>query len=220
MDILKLMEERHSVREYLDKSIEEDKKEILNAYIEKVNKEYDTNVQIFYDDERCFKNASASYGNFSGCKNLIALVGKDEEKCGYVGQLIVLKAQEIGLNTCFVFLTYERSYVKGLVKVNKGEKIYCSIALGYGKTNGHERKSKSEEQVLKLIGDRPEYLDEVVKAALLAPTAINQQKFKIICENGEISIKKTHPGVCLDTDLGIVKCNVDLILNKYNKKVK
>lgn len=77
----------------------------------------------------------AHYGKFDGVANYVALIGTrgQDEKIGHSGERIVLKAQELGLNSCWVGLTYE----KGKTKVNKakGEKIYCVLALGYGKSN-------------------------------------------------------------------------------------
>lgn len=215
MGILELMRKRHSVREYLDKEIEANKKEILTEYMAALNSEYGTNVQIFFDEPDGFKNSSASYGNFCGCKNYYVLAAKDAEIAGYVGELIALKAQEIGLNTCFVALTYKKGAVKSKVNLAPGEKIQCTVALGYGKTQGASRKSKTPEQVLELIGEKPAYLDDVVEACLLAPTAINQQKFKIICTSGNIEVKKSGFGFYTDVDLGIIKCHKDLILKEY-----
>ena len=216
MDIIK---SRHSVRQYLDKPIEAEKKEILLEFAEKLNEKYGTSVKIFFDDADGFKNAEAPYGLFSGCKNYIALIGRSAETCGYVGELLCLKAQEMGLNTCFVALTYKKSSVKKKLALKKGEKLQCSVALGYGKTQGVARKSKTPEDVLILKGERPENLDEVLAACLLAPTAINQQKFKVVCEGGKIDVVKSGFGFYASVDLGIVKCHKDLILNAVSLTV-
>ena len=216
MDILKIIESRHSVRQYLDNPIEAEKKSELIALANSLNARYDCHAQLLFDDEAFFKNAKASYGLFSGCKNCVALVGKSAEDCGYVGELISLKAQELGLNTCFVGLTYKKGEVKKRIKIEKGEKLQCAIALGYGKTQGFNRKSKTEDQILDIIGERPKILDDVVKACLLAPTAMNQQKFKIVCRDGDIKIEKHGIGFYLDVDLGIVKAHKDLVLGKIS----
>ena len=215
MEILELMEQRHAVRQYLDKAIESEKRQVLDELAQKINKEYKTNIQICYDEPNAFNTFMAHYGKFENCKNYIALVCNDAEKAGYTGEMLVLKAQELGLNTCWVAMTYG----KGKVKINKqkGEKIQCVIALGYGKTQGTSHKTKSVEDVLELIGEKPEKLDMVIKACLLAPTAMNQQKFKIVCDNGKISIKKSGIGFYTAVDLGIVKLHKDVVLNKNNQ---
>jgi hypothetical protein len=52
----------------------------------------------------CLDSMMAHYGKFIGVKNYIALVGPkssvQEERLGYYGEQIVLKAQKLGLNTC------------------------------------------------------------------------------------------------------------------------
>lgn len=211
MEILELMEQRHAVRQYLDKEIESEKRNVLNELVEKINEEYNTNIQIFYDEPTAFNTFMARYGKFENCKNYVALVCDNPEKAGYTGEIIVLKAQELGLNTCWVAMTYGKSKVK--INKRKGEKIQCVIALGYGKTQGVKHKIKPEKNIVEVIGDKPEYLETVVKACLLAPTAMNQQKFKIICDNGEITVKKSGIGFYTSVDLGIVKYHKDAILN-------
>lgn len=217
MDILEIMRARHSVRAYEDKPIEEEKRKVLDDLIKKLNTEHDTNVQIFYDDVDGFKNAEVHYGNFSGCKNYIALVAKSAESAGYVGEMLALKAQELGLNTCFVAMSYRRGAVKAKIRASEGEKLQCSIALGYGKTQGTPHKNKSLKSVLKVVCQKPDHIDQVVEACLLAPTALNQQKFKVVCTNGNIEVKKAGLGFYTDIDLGIVKCHKDLILQSLTK---
>ena len=90
MEMMKLMEERHSVRQYEDKRIEDEKRKILTDEIEKINRENGLHVQIFFDEPKCFDSLMAHYGKFSGVKNYIALVGKKgknlDELCGYYGE--------------------------------------------------------------------------------------------------------------------------------------
>lgn len=216
MNILELMRHRHSIRSYLDKEVTSDVQDVLNAYIERLNKRFDTNIQIFYNDPAFFDNSTKAYGNFSNCKNIIALVGKDEFQLGYVGELLVLKAEELGLNTCFVGLTYKKSQVSKRIKIGPKEKLYCSIALGYGANRGAQHVNKDISTLVSLEGEKPNNYDEVVEAALLAPTAINQQKFKVVFKDNSVSVIKRGIGFYIDMDLGIVQSHVDLITNKIN----
>lgn len=214
MDVLNLMRSRHSVRSYIDKPIEDDKKIAINELIASLNEKYGTNVQVVFDDENAFKNANASYGIFQGCKNYVALVAKDPVTAGYVGEIIALKAQQLGLNTCFVALTYKKGAVKSKISLNANEKLQCNLALGYGKMQGVPHKSKTREQILEVKGAVPSNLERIIEACLLAPTAINQQKFKIVCKDGEAEVKKFGLGFYTDVDLGIIKCHKDLITGK------
>lgn len=211
METIDLMKRRHSVRQYLNKTIEKDKREILNNTANFINQKTGLNIKIFYDEPSVYKSILAHYGKFKNVNNYIVLAGnkKSEEALGYYGEVLVLTAQELGLNTCWTALTYNKNNIN--INLGDDEKIHCVIALGYGETPGLHRKSKTAEQVLKLTGEKPPYLDQAVEACLLAPTAMNQQKFKIICNNGDVTIKKSGIGFYTNMDLGIVKCHFEMI---------
>lgn len=216
MDILEVMRARHSVRQYSRKKIEEEKKEILIALVNECNKDSGLNMQIIFDEPKCFDSMMAHYGKFSGVENYIALVGKKdvglEEKAGYYGEKIVLKAQELGLNTCWVAMTHGKS----AAKIEKGEKLACIIALGYGVTQGVAHKSKPAEQLCNFSSDMPDWFAKGMEAALLAPTAMNQQKFYITLENGEVSAK-AGKGFYTKLDLGIVKYHFEAVTGRKVK---
>ena len=59
--------------------------------------------RIHEASNRVFYKVCLLYTSFSGVKNYIALIGKKspnlEEACGYYGEKIVLRAQQLGLNT-------------------------------------------------------------------------------------------------------------------------
>ncbi len=216
MDIIR---ERHSVRQYLDKKISEDVREQLNEYADTLNKEGNLNIQIIYDEPECFNSRMAHYGKFENVNNYIAMIGKKaidlEERCGYYGEQLVLKAQELGLNTCWVALTHGKSKARK----ESDEKEVIIIALGYGKTSGSVRKSKDESDVSNISVDSPEWFKKGVETALLAPTAINQQKFKIeLADNGDVRAKTGLIGTNLKIDLGIVKCHFEIGAGKDNFK--
>ena len=93
IDILEIMKERHSVRQYKNQAIEPAKREEINSLINDVNAESKLSIQAFYDEPKCFDSFMAHYGKFENVKNYIAIVGskKDQEKAGYYGEKIVLK---------------------------------------------------------------------------------------------------------------------------------
>lgn len=132
---------------HLSQSIEVEKRAELDALTAKINAENDLHIQIIYDEPACFDSFMAHYGNFDGVKNYIALVGKKssalDETLGYYGEQLVLKAQELGLNTCWVAMTHGKSKAD----IGKGEKLVCLIALGYGITQGAAHKNKPLQEV-------------------------------------------------------------------------
>lgn len=215
MEIIELMKERHSVRQYTDKKIEKEKREVLNTLIAQINQKAGLHIQIIYDEPKCFNSMMAHYGKFDGVNNYIALVrekSKPDEALGYYGEQIVLKAQELGLNTCWVAMTHGKSKAQ----IDKGEKMVCLISLGYGKTAGAAHKSKKLSEVCNYKKDMPEWFLPGMEAALLAPTAMNRQKFyfELLPDN---SIKITcGKGLYTKLDLGIVKYHFEVVSGKVN----
>lgn len=213
MDILEMMKARHSVRQYSGKKIEGDKREALAALVNECNKESGMHIQILFDEPKCFDSMMAHYGKFSGVENYIALVGKKDnsldEKAGYQGEKLVLRAQELGLNTCWVAMTHGKS----AAEIREGEKLACIIALGYGATQGVSHQSKSVEQLCNCASEMPDWFAKGMEAVMLAPTAMNQQKFHITLEGGKVSAK-AGKGFYTKMDLGIVKYHFEAVTGR------
>lgn len=209
MDMLKLMEQRHSVRRYTDKAIEPEKVQLLQAKIDWINAETGLVFKLFTEEPEAFKANKPSYGSFKGCRNYFALGGRkgDDEKVGYYGEMLVLLAQELGLNTCWVALTFEKSVVKKVFE--DGVILFDVIALGYGEDGGVPHRSKAPEKLSNVTEDSPEWFKRGVEAAALAPTAINQQKFFLELKDGGVRAK-AFIGPCYKTDLGIVKYHFEM----------
>ena len=216
MDLKTAMQKRHSVRAYTDKPIEKEICNELIKVIDECNKEGNLHIQLVTDEPRAFDGFMAHYGNFSCVKNYVAMIGKKcddlDEKIGYYGEKIVLTAQSLGLNSCWVALTYKK--IKTAFTVDKGEKLCCVIAIGYGATEGVPHKSKAMENVFSL-SDPPVWFISGIRAALLAPTAMNQQKFSFSYENGKVCVK-AGAGFYSKIDLGIVKYHFELGAGKEN----
>lgn len=205
MNTLEIMKRRHSVRQYTQQPIEQEKRMVLNEMIASINQEAGLHIQMIYDDPKCFDSFMAHYGKFTGVRNYIALVGKKspklDETLGYYGEKLVLQAQELGLNTCWVALTHGKS--KALV--GKGEKLVCLISVGYGITQGTAHKNKPLPELCNQTDSMPDWFLKGMNAALLAPTAMNQQKFYFeLLPDG--TVKATcGTGFYTKLDLGIVK---------------
>ena len=218
MDLMKAMQERHSVRSYLDKPIDGEACRQLREVIDECNRTAGLYIQLILDEPKAFDCFLAHYGKFSGVKNYVALIGKknEEEKIGYYGEKIALVAQSLGLNTCWGALSYKK--IERAFTLGEGEKIYCVLAFGYGATQGVAHKSKSIEQVSD-ANNPPEWFTNGVKAALLAPTAMNQQKFTFSYEDGKVGAK-AGLGFYSKIDLGIAKYHFELGAGKDNVRWK
>ncbi len=211
MNLLEAMQARHSVRQYLDTPLTDTQIEALQTAIRTINKQSGLHIQLFTEEPECFTGALARYGNFSGVRNYLAMVGEKSdtlaETIGYYGEQLVLLAQQLGLNTCWVALTFSKRKCKAVIR--KGEKMPIVISLGYGATQGHDRKCKQPEEVARYGDNAPAWYRNGIAAALLAPTAINQQKFYITRDHNTVTIKATG-GVHSDIDLGIVKYHFEI----------
>ena len=223
MDKWELMRTRHSVRRYKNIPIEGEKLDALRKAVEEVNLEAGLHVQLFTEEPEAFDANAAHYGQFSGCRNYFAMVGPADadEKIGYYGEKLVLLAQELGLNTCWVALTFRKNRV--VVDAAAGEKLHVVIALGYGEDSGKPHKSKSAADVSNVTELAPQWFKDGVEAALLAPTAVNQQKFRIEylgTKDGKVAKVSAKPLFSLmgysKMDLGIVMYHFELGAGKEN----
>ncbi len=217
MNLTEAMKERHSVRQYTDRPLEQSVVSALQEEIKACNQESGLHIQLVMNEPKAFDGFMAHYGKFSGVTNYIAMIGKKgpelDEKCGYYGERLVLKAQQLGLNTCWVAMTYSK--VKTAFTVNRGEKLCIVISLGYGKNEGVPHKSKPVEAVTKADGSLPRWFRSGAEAALLAPTAMNQQKFVFTLNGNKVSAK-AGLGFYSKIDLGIAKYHFEAGAGKEN----
>lgn len=206
MTLMEAMQARHSVRQYREEALRKEDAALLREEIEACNAESGLHIQLVCGEPKAFSGLLARYGKFSGVTNYIALVGKKgpdlSETCGYFGERIVLRAQQIGLNTCWVAMTYSK--VPSAFSAGEGEKLCAVIAVGYGKTQGSGHRVKSVREVTEGEPPFPEWFVSGVEAALLAPTAMNQQKFRFALQGNRVSAT-AGSGFYTKLDLGIVK---------------
>lgn len=216
-DLLRAIEARHSVRSYTSKPIPADVREALQAEVERANAEGSLHMSAAFDDLRAFSGAMARYGKFEGVSNYLVCAGKSasdlQERVGYYGERVVLAAQDLGLNSCWVALTYGKGAARK--HVGPGEKLVCTISLGYGQTQGKPRKTKATEELCHIPDGiaAPEWFHAGVRSAQLAPTAMNQQKFRFdLLEDGRVAAKSLG-GFYSGIDLGIAKLHFEIGAN-------
>ncbi len=209
MDKLEAIRERHSVRQFTDRPLEAGAVAALQKETDEVNRESGMHIQLITNEPEALDAGKPSYGSFQGCRNYLAVIGPKgrDVDAGYWGQRLVIRAQELGINSCWVAMTYKKGKAKG--DVAPGEKRYIVIALGYGKTQGVQHKSKDITAVSDYKAGDPAWYKAGLDAALLAPTAINQQKFRFTRNGDKVSVKAGF-GFYTDIDLGIVKYNFEV----------
>lgn len=224
MTIQEAIEARHSVRAYKDLPLSEEIVKLLEDELVKLNNEGQLHIQLICNEPKAFQGTMAKYGKFRNANNYLVMAGKKaedlDERIGYYGEHLVLLAQTLGLNTCWVGLSYSK--VPGTYVLEEGEKIACYIAIGYGETQGSGHKIKTVEQVSNASDITPSWFKKGIEAALLAPTAVNQQKFSfeyvgMSNNRHQVRAKKGFSMIgYTQMDLGIAKYHFEVGAGKVN----
>ena len=224
MTIQEAIEARHSVRAYKDLPLSEEIVKLLEDELVKLNNEGQLHIQLICNEPKAFQGTMAKYGKFRNANNYLVMAGKKaedlDERIGYYGEHLVLLAQTLGLNTCWVGLSYSK--VPGTYVLGEDEKIACYIAIGYGETLGSGHKIKTVEQVSNASDITPSWFKKGIEAALLAPTAVNQQKFSfeyvgMSNNRHQVRAKKGFSMIgYTQMDLGIAKYHFEIGADKAN----
>lgn len=220
MITVETIRERHSVREYDGKPLARVEFDALGAVVRECARESSLDIQLVGDNPEVF-NVIARFGLIRGCRTHVAFVVDDakargvadDEAIGYWGQKIVLAAQDMGFNTCWCALCSRK---KSRAVVAPGKKIRLIIAVGHGKTQGFSRKTKSVEALSSVeCAKAPAWFAAAMEAAQLAPTAMNNQNFKITLLSGRKTVRIDAPQSGLNViDEGIVRCNFEIAANE------
>ena len=229
MTLREAIEARHSVRAYKDQPLAEEVVKRLEEEIAEVNQTGSLHIQLIRNEPKAFQGTLAKYGKFRNVTNYMVMAGKKsddlDERIGYYGEHLVLLAQTLGLNTCWVGLSYKK--IPDTYVLDEGEVIKAYIAIGYGETQGSSHKIKTIEQVnrtaVRTLGSSknasditPLWYTKGIEAALLAPTAVNQQKFSfeyVGTNNGRHQVR-AKKGISMigytQIDLGIAKYHFEI----------
>ncbi|WEV68632.1 hypothetical protein OZX73_04885 [Bifidobacterium sp. ESL0775] len=215
MELNEAIRVRHAVRHYTDKPIPQDIADDLQRTIDQCNREGNLSMQLKLNDPAAFEGFLTSYGIYKGARNLVAIVSDKtpdwEERCGYYGAHVLLRATQLGLDTGWV-----RQFGRHLSKhvaLEQGERPRFAIVMGYGTNHGHQHRSKCYDQVARVPEgmETPEWFRNGIEAALLAPTSLNQQKFVFTLQpDGRTVTAKASLGPCTHTDLGIAKYHFEI----------
>ena len=212
------------MRAYTGQPLTDADAQALQEKIDEVNRVGRLHIQLIRNEPKAFLGPFARYGKFRNVTDYLVMAGVKaddlDERIGYYGEQLVLLAQTLGMNTCWVGLSYTK--IPNTYVLNDGEVIQAYISIGYGETQGVSHKIKRIEQVSNVSDSTPDWFRRGVEAALLAPTAINQQKFsfeylgmidghhRVRAKKGFSLVGYTH------MDLGIAKYHFEIAAGKEN----
>lgn len=218
MDLVEAIGRRHSVRAFTDQPVGGAVRLQLESLAQELSRAGALTLSFRWDEPRAFAGGLAHYGRFSGVSDYLVISGRKrpglEEDAGYHGERLVLEAQRLGLNSCWVALTARRRLVRATLPA--GERLAVLVALGHGTTAGAPRRSKTAAQVSNAGEGTPGWFGRAVEAALLAPTSMNQQRFRLeyrpsASEGGLPGVRLARlPGPYSTVDAGIVRLHVEL----------
>lgn len=224
MTLQEAIQARHSVRAYTGRPLTDEDAQALQEKIEELNRMGQLHIQLIRNEPKAFLGPFAKYGKFRNVTDYLVMAGVKaddlDERIGYYGEQLVLFAQTIGLNTCWVGLSYTK--IPDTYVLNESEVIQAYISIGYGETQGVSHKIKRIDQVSNVSASTPDWFRRGVEAALLAPTAINQQKFsfeyvgntdglpQVRAKKGFSLVGYTH------MDLGIAKYHFEIGAGREN----
>lgn len=212
MTLEEAIKSRRSVRSYAERPVEPEKIDTLNRLVEEINASTGLNFSLVTDEPDAFgRSLMARYGKFSGVRNYFCLAAPSDtaskEAVGYNGERLVLEARRLGLDTCWVGMTVKKRLIP--VKLRHGDKIHAVIAVGYGTVQGSDHKRKLPCSVAPDYDRAPEWFRHGVDLALLAPTALNQQKFKIFLDGDKVKMTAGR-GFYTSIDLGIARLHFEI----------
>ena len=211
MTITEAMTARHAVRQFADRPIEGETLALLRDEAAACSGLGNLRIDLVMDEPEAFGGSLTHYGIFSGARNYMTIVGERspdlQERVGYYGEKVVLRAQQLGLNTCWVAVSYRRK--KCHVTLSAGEKMVCVIPVGYGVSPGVPHRNKPIKKLFCASHPIPKWFGNGMQAAMLAPTARNQQRFLLTLEGEQVRALATG-GQFSNIDLGIVKCHFEL----------
>ncbi len=221
MNITQAIEKRKSRRTYLSTPIDADKVALLKSRIEEYNQRSGMTIRFMENGSFAFAGIGKSYGMFKGVRSLFIMKGQktDEnlkEKAGYYGELLVLESTVLGLGTCWVGGTFDKSSIRK----SSEEEVICVITVGNVPpeetlkeriiTKAIHRSTKTADEMLEISGEAPDWLKTGMKAVQKAPSTRNTQKphFTYQDEILRASVPDTYKFDLVD--LGIAKLHFAL----------
>jgi hypothetical protein len=142
--------------------------------------------------------------------------------CGYTGEGVVLEAQARGLGTCWISGSFSRRTAGQLAALRPGERVRAVSPVGrpltrlgsaerllYGQ--GHPKSRKTIEAIAPGSDAWPAWAAAGVRAAQVAPSAMNRQPWLFRYEEGSVivSVRSSAPGTGR-LDCGIAMLHFEL----------
>lgn len=240
MRYTELTEKRRSVRNFSDKEIPKKDIEQIQTWFNDEAKHLipaiDVELGIFTGNAKNRLEGVAGYKGYAlGAPAYLLLLSEPDpyylENAGFIGEDLVLKLTDMGINTCWLSVR-DSDQVKRALLLDSDKEVAGIIACGYAERNVSDRKldikspsnvtlQEEKSKLPKLSqhdlvyyeewgkpvdwesGVVHEYLDNALYAASLAPTFMNKQPYRFILSGKKLLLCVYKPAETPKIELGI-----------------
>ena len=219
MTFLSIVKRRKSVKEYEKKKLGPEEIKIFKKFLTEI-RVLQKNIGIkfaFIEDgwekENILKNRASYMGDLILAPNYIGLLSEIKEgyllNTAYVLEQIVLKAVELNIGSCWLFVEKDADSLKSELGIDAQEKMVAMVALGYPKIHIHHTEEGEDSRIgihdfvfkdkwgkavcyedLKIAG-----VEKVLHSLKLAPSWANFQPWRLIIHNDQIILTVGGEGV-------------------------
>lgn len=219
---LESINNRRSRRTYLEKELNDTDILSIIKLIDEINEESKLNIQFIKNGKQCISGFKASYGMISGVNSFIALVANTDienykQKVGYYGEMVVLQATSLGLGSCWVGGTYDKSLCKKYIKLGDNEDLVCIIVIGHTPKelsikekvvkNLNKKHKNIKDLLISSQKDLCSWMESGAEFALKAPSALNKKEISFEVNDGKVKAiinSKNHGYEEIDLGIGML----------------
>ncbi len=236
--VAKTVNARSSVRTYENRDLTANEKAQINAYIDNLSNPFSADVTFRLLEKASSTNGEklGTYGVIKGAGNYIVASAAEKELAlealGYSFEKLILYATSLGLGTCWLGGTFNRSGFAAAMNLKEGDLFPCISPIGYpaGKKSTMEslmrwvskadQRKEWSELFFKQNFSQPLTKDDAGEFAFplemvrLAPSAVNKQPWRIVQDKDAYhfylarSLKSDNEKVDLQrVDMGIATCH-------------
>ncbi len=248
---MKNIERRKSVRTYSEKEISLEIKDQLEQFIAKVEESYQGKFRFpIIDSKDSSNNKIGTYGVIKGARYFVCGIVKNDAmdliELGYSFEQIILFATSLGLGTCWLGGTFERSNFAKSANLTQEERFIVTTPIGYEKSDKSPTeiamrklaKSDSRKDWTELFfdGENSKPLDrkglgvfaEALEMVRIGPSASNKQPWRIVknASRYDFFLERTPDyakSLNFDIqliDMGIALCHFELTLKEQGLEGK
>lgn len=224
MNYKKLISSGKSVREFKHNGIEENDFKEIESYIKNSKTLIDAvniEVKMFSKDNSYekLKNIAGYNGYMIEAPNYVVILSDNKsgyiENSGYMGERLILKARDLGIDSCWVTIN-DGDAIKEKLNITSDKEVTAIIALGYEDNkytknkSGAERLSVEEIVYMNDWGNNASVVEleercllEAFSYARMAPSTLNRQPWRFIIDGEKIILAVKNDNFTSDYEKGI-----------------